>query len=143
MESRRGAVVLAVIGVAVAVALFFVLKDDEETPAPATTTEAPAAEETKKPETERDKPPKPTRIELTDGQPVGGVAEIEVAKGEEIVFEVSSDIDDEIHMHGYDVTEDVAAGRSVTFKVPATIEGVFEVESHHGAAQIAEVTVTP
>jgi hypothetical protein len=46
-------------------------------------------------------------------------------------------------MHGYDVTKTVAAGDSVRFDVPATIDGVFEVESHHGAAPIAEVSVSP
>ena len=84
-----------------------------------------------------------TEIELADGQPVGGIAEIEVSKGEKIVFEVSSDIDDEIHVHGYDIEKPVAAGKTVRFDIPATIEGVFEAESHHGAAQIAEITVNP
>jgi hypothetical protein len=66
-----------------------------------------------------------------------------VAKGDEIRFEVSSDIDDEVHVHGYDVTKPVAAGNTVSFEIPATIEGVFEAESHHGAATIAEITVNP
>jgi hypothetical protein len=66
-----------------------------------------------------------------------------VTKGDAILFEVSSDIDDEIHVHGYDVSKTVAAGKTVTFEIPAAIEGVFEAESHHGATPIAEITVNP
>ena len=47
----------------------------------------------------------------------------------------TSDTADEIHVHGYDVHKDVAAGGSATFSIPATIDGRFVVElENHGDA---------
>ena len=65
---------------------------------------------------------------VKDGQPVGGVQELTFTEGDDIRFRVESDVSDEVHFHGYDVGEDVEAGGSVEFDVPATITGVFEVE---------------
>jgi ketosteroid isomerase-like protein len=45
--------------------------------------------------------------------------------------------------HGYDLGKDVEAGGSVEFDVPATIEGVFEVELESRAEQLASITVNP
>ncbi len=42
-------------------------------------------------------------------------------------FRVESDVADEIHVHGFDITKEVAAGGSASFSFPADIEGVFEV----------------
>ena len=41
---------------------------------------------------------------------------------------MTSDVADEIHVHGYDLKKDVPAGGSVRFSFPASIEGVFEIE---------------
>ena len=77
------------------------------------------------------------------GEPKGGVQELSYNAGEPIRFRVKSDVADEIHFHGYDVAADVAAGGTVSFEVPATIPGIFEVELEHAREQIAEVTVEP
>lgn len=148
MPRSRVPLFLATVAVVAAVVAFFVLRDSEDEPAPPTTTAAERTTTTERPKPEDDKPSEPekpelARIVLRDGQPADGVAELSFTEGDEIRFEVVSDIADEIHMHGYDVSEDVSAGGSVKFDVPATITGVFEVESHHGAAQIAEITVNP
>ena len=82
-------------------------------------------------------------IEVKDAQPVGGVQDLTFTEGDDIRFRVDSDVSDEIHFHGYDVGEDVEAGGSVEFDVPATITGVFEVELEERATQIAEITVNP
>jgi hypothetical protein len=127
LTSRTIPALLAVGGLVVAVVLFVVLKDDssdDETAAPASPPAAPV-------------------IEIEDGQPVGGVQEIEVQKGGSIRFVVDSDIDEEVHLHGYDVAKEVTAGGTVEFDVPATIEGVFEVELEHSVVPIAEITVVP
>jgi len=82
-------------------------------------------------------------IVIKDGKPVGGIQDIEVDKGDTIEFRVKSDADHEIHMHGYDIAKDVSAGGSVTYKVPADIDGIFEVEIEDLGEQIAELTVNP
>lgn len=82
-------------------------------------------------------------IEVKDAKPVGGVQTLTYKKGGTIDFTVKSDTADEIHFHGYDIGKDVDAGGSVQFKVPATIDGEFEVELEEHKEQIANVRVEP
>src|SRR4051794_17813711 len=69
-------------------------------------------------------------ITLKNGQPVGGVKELDFHKGDTIAFKVTADAPGgEVHFHGYDVAKEIPqSGGSVTYQVPATIEGIFEVE---------------
>jgi hypothetical protein len=83
------------------------------------------------------------KIVIKNGEPVGGVQELEYNAGDQIRFEVDSDVADEIHVHGYDLMKDVPAGGSVTFTFPAEIEGIFEVELEGRREQIAELRVNP
>jgi hypothetical protein len=87
--------------------------------------------------------PKVTTITIKDGKPVGGVQNIEVNKGDLLEYRVKSDADHEIHMHGYDIAKDVSAGGSVTYKLKANIDGIFEIEIEDLGEQIAELRVNP
>ncbi len=149
-----GKIAIGVLGVAVAIVLFLLLSDEagdeDSTTTPAvTTTESPADEPqgSREPKPEEPKPeePKPEVpiIEVENGQPVGGVQKLSFEKGDDIRFVVTSDVAEEVHLHGYDVSQDVEAGGKVGFDVPATIEGVFEVELEHSVVPIAEITVNP
>lgn len=80
---------------------------------------------------------------VRNGEPVGGVEELEYSAGDQIRFKVESDVADEVHVHGYDLMEDVPAGGSVSFDFPAEIEGIFEVELEGRKEQIAELRVNP
>ena len=82
-------------------------------------------------------------IVVRDGEPVGGVQKLEYSAGDEVRFRVRSDVADEVHVHGYDLMEDVAAGGTVSFDFPAEIEGIFEVELEELGEQIAELRVNP
>lgn len=82
-------------------------------------------------------------VVVENGEPRGGVQELTYNSGEPIRFRVESDVADEVHFHGYDVGKEVAAGGTVSFEVPATIAGIFEVELEDTKQQIAEVTVEP
>jgi hypothetical protein len=84
----------------------------------------------------------PTII-IRDGEPVGGVAEIAVGAGEDVRFNVSSDQAEEIHVHGYDLAQNVPAGGTVEFDFPAELEGIYEVELEKLGVQIAELRVEP
>jgi hypothetical protein len=151
MRSSRVPLFIASVAVVAAVVAFFVLRDSEDGSAPATTvaetttaSDEPGSED-KPAEDKPDEPEKPEvpKIVIEDGQPVGGVAELEFTVGDAIRFEVVSDVAEEVHMHGYDVSMDVEAGGSVQFDVPATLDGVFEVELEHSVVPIAEITVNP
>lgn len=82
-------------------------------------------------------------ITVENGEPVGGVQELEYNAGDQVRFKVDSDVADEIHVHGYDLMKDVPAGGSVSFSFPAEIEGIFEVELEGLKEQIAELRVNP
>lgn len=82
-------------------------------------------------------------VVIRDGEPVGGIEELEYDAGDQIRFEVTSDVADEVHVHGYDLMQDVAAGGTVSFDFPAEIEGIFEVELEGRKEQIAELRVNP
>jgi hypothetical protein len=82
-------------------------------------------------------------ITVVDAKPQGGVKRLTFNKGDTIRFTVKSDVSDEIHVHGYDVHKDVKAGGSVTFSIPAKIDGRFVVELESRGTQIAELEVEP
>ena len=155
-EQRIGLIAAAVV---VALVAFLILKpgdeeDDSSKPAGTQTTQTTQATEPATPGTTETSPggsgatpdkkePEIPPIEIKNGKPVGGVEEFQFKKGDTIVFKVASDEEHEIHFHGYDVSHDVPAGATTTFKVPAKIEGIFEVEIEDTKTQIAEVKVTP
>ena len=58
-----------------------------------------------------------------------------------VVLAVTSDVADEIHLHGYDKKTDVAAGGTARLPFVATIPGRFEVELESRGVQIADLTV--
>jgi hypothetical protein len=83
------------------------------------------------------------RIQVKNGKPVGGVQKIEFKKGGTVRFSVTSDVADEIHVHGYDLKKDVPKGGTVRFSFPASIDGGFVVELESRGEQIAELEVQP
>lgn len=92
--------------------------------------------------------PTATVIELKDHEPVDGVVDIDTKKGDPVRIVVRSDVADDIHIHGYDIEESVAPGKPARFQFDATIEGVFEIESHEAEhagkdALIARLVVEP
>jgi hypothetical protein len=91
------------------------------------------------------KPAAPTvaTVVVTNAKPVGGIKVLKFNKGGTIRFKVRSDTADEIHFHGYDKHQDVTKGGTVTFNVPATIDGKFVVELEQHKQQIASVEVAP
>ena len=74
--------------------------------------------------------PQAFSVDIKGGQPVGGVEDIKVKKGDRVTIVVSADAEDDIHLHGYDIEKPVEPGKPATFKFTADIEGIFEMESH-------------
>jgi hypothetical protein len=81
------------------------------------------------------------RVLVTGGKPVGGIQRATVKKGQTVAIVVHSDVADEVHVHGYDLHKDVAAGGTVRITFPATIVGEFEAELESRKLQIVEFTV--
>jgi hypothetical protein len=113
--------------------------DDKKKKAATTAAPRPATATTGTP------PPPPAPVSNTivvrDAKPVGGVQKLKYDKGDTVDIVVKSDTADEIHLHGYDLMKDVAAGGRVRFRFKATIEGVFEIELEGRKQQIASLDV--
>ena len=88
---------------------------------------------------------KPTEVKVVvvDGAPQGGIVRATVNKGDQVVLVVTSDVADEIHLHGYDKAKDIAAGGTIRIPFKATIPGRFEAELEGRGVQIAEISVEP
>jgi hypothetical protein len=140
MRHARKAV-LTVFVVAAVLALVACGSGNEST-APKTATESTATKPSDNPESASMGGRVPAVV-VRGGEPVGGVQEFEYDAGDQIRFEVRSDVADEVHVHGYDVMEEVPAGGTVSFDFPAEIEGIFEVELEGRQEQIAELRVNP
>jgi hypothetical protein len=82
-------------------------------------------------------------IVIKDGVPVGGIKRATLAKGDAVVLVVHSDVDDEVHLHGYNFATDVAAGGVGQIDFVASTPGRFEAELEQRGVKIAELTVTP
>lgn len=139
MRSNSARVLMGIAVVAVAVILLIVLKDDGESGESGSGNVAAGTEPVGKGKPAATAIP---TIVVKGGEPVGGILTLSYNEGDRIRFKVESDTSDEVHVHGYDIEKEVEAGGSVTFDFPATIEGGFEAEMHHGG-QIAELIVNP
>ncbi len=86
----------------------------------------------------------PTIVVDKEGHPVGGIQELVYHKGDQIHFKVKVPFEEEVHLHGYDVPKEVSkGGGTVTYDLPAEIEGVFEAELEDRKEQIIELRVEP
>ncbi|HYU57322.1 MAG TPA: hypothetical protein VEO00_04645 [Actinomycetota bacterium] len=66
-------------------------------------------------------------VQVESGQ-VRGPETITVAVGDRVRFEVQADVSDEVHVHTYDLKQDVTPDEPARFDLVADIPGVFEVE---------------
>lgn len=82
-------------------------------------------------------------ITLSDGDQVDPNGEkVDVEQGQTVVLNVTSDRDDEIHVHGdIEVAVPVAANDTASKSFVAEAVGSFEVESHHPNKIIAILNV--
>jgi len=156
MQSTTARIVLAVVLVAAAAILFVVLRDDDgdggeraagtDTERQATATGADGGGDGQPQPPQPPPPPPIPTVAVRDGEPKGGVLTLEYTSGDRIRFRVRSDEAGEVHVHGYEITEPIKSGGSLTLAFPATLQGGYEVELHghsSGEFQIAELVVNP
>jgi hypothetical protein len=72
----------------------------------------------------------------------GDTGRVQVPLGAQVTLTVSSDVADEVHLHGYDKEADVPAGGSASISFAADIPGVFEVELHKSELQLLQLQVS-
>lgn len=145
-NQRLGLIALAVV---IAAAAFAALRPtaekgsdparDSATPKQGST---PSPSESKRTQTAEAKP-QPAEVRILDGRPASGRQTLRFTTGETARIDVTSSTPSEVHLHGYDIEEQVAPGRPARLRFEADIEGVFELEDHQSGQRLASVQVSP
>jgi hypothetical protein len=148
-----------VLGAAVLVGLFFVLRPGGDEPA-SRSSPSPTASPTVSPTATSPESPQPTstgpdaleieveeeegRIQLeVEGQRQRVPGRVEVTQGDRVSIKLESDSAQEVHVHGYDLFVNVLQGGERTIAFPANVPGVFEVELEGSHRLIFELEVSP
>lgn len=139
---------LLIVGIALAVAagLYLLFRPDDTdeptaTPSPATTEATTTGATTAAPPPPPGPPPPAqVRIVVRGGLPVGGPRRVTVARGRRVILNVTSDVSDHVHLHGYDLMQDVAPGMPARIAFRATRPGTVEAELEDRGVQIARIT---
>jgi heme/copper-type cytochrome/quinol oxidase subunit 2 len=69
------------------------------------------------------------------------VGRVPVPAGEQVTLAITSDVADEVHVHGYDLTAALTRGQPTELTFAATIPGVFEVELHDAGTVLLTLQV--
>jgi len=67
---------------------------------------------------------------------------VKLGVGETLTLTVTRDHDDELHIHGFDVEEELPAGRPVSVELTGKAPGVYEVETHHPELRLLKIAVS-
>jgi glucose/arabinose dehydrogenase len=126
-------------------------EQDDTAAAPAPASASPSAAPSESPSAAPSAAPTPTsrptpsvrtvEVAYAGGQVTGTSGREEVPVGEQVVLRISSDVAEEVHVHGYDLEGAIPAGGSVDIPVTATIPGVFEVELHDSGKVLFQLRV--
>ena len=126
---RGQRIALVAVAAVIAVVAVLVLRtgdEEDDSPAPVrTTTTAPAQK------------PKPPLLTANSGKTV------RAKKGQVVRFRARSKTAEELHVHGYDVLRPLPAGRTITVRFRAKLEGVYEIELERSHTPAGELEVRP
>lgn len=112
--------VLGLISVLVLVGLFLVLRPDPPSATPAT---------------------RSFDLKIRDDKM--SPEEVSVREGDRVTMGVSSDRPVEIHVHGYDLEEEVEPGEPTELRFEADLTGRFPMEDHETEAELGVLVVGP
>jgi heme/copper-type cytochrome/quinol oxidase subunit 2 len=80
-------------------------------------------------------------VRVSGGQVSGDTGRVPVPAGEPVTLTITSDVADEVHVHGYDLTAELAPNVAAELTFAATIPGVFEVELHDAGTVLLTLQV--
>ena len=80
-------------------------------------------------------------VQVSGGEVSGDTGRVPVAAGEHVTLVLTSDVADEVHVHGYDLEAELSPGQPTEIAFDATIPGVFEVELHEAGTQLLSLQV--
>jgi FtsP/CotA-like multicopper oxidase with cupredoxin domain len=109
-------------------------------PSPSASSASPTASTTPTPTPTADQG-QVVEVTVAGGKVSGPDGRVKVKKGDTVTLRVTSDVADEVHLHGYDETVDVEAGGTAELTFEATLDGVFEAELEERALQLVEFQI--
>jgi hypothetical protein len=80
-------------------------------------------------------------ISIAKGTVSGASGRVQVSKGTPVTLVVTSDVADQVHLHGYDIEKELVPGKPTTLQFTATLTGVFEVELHKANVVLVHLQV--
>ncbi len=81
------------------------------------------------------------RVTVTGKKVTPAPATVDLKVGEKLTLVVTSDHDDEIHAHGFDVEGTLKAGTPSTVTLTGTEPGLYEVETHEPSLRLMMIAV--
>ena len=127
-------IVYIVIGVILLVALFLGIKSKSKTISPVIIT-SPAV--STQPNT------KSFELEIKNKMLVAGSETLKVTEGDNVVIKITSDEDEEFHLHGYDKIVDLQKGQPAQLSFLANLTGRFVYELEKSQTDIGAIEVSP
>ena len=80
-------------------------------------------------------------VSIRDGKVSPRPRRVPVPLGAAVQLQVTSDVDDVIHVHGMQIEESVPAGQPTTITIPAEQPGLYEVETHESGLTLLQLEV--
>ncbi len=133
----RSTVIIAVVGILLLAALFIFLRP-QNPPNPVNTAPVVTTEQVLPTPSE-----KMFELKIADGKIVSGEETLSVMEGEKVIFEVTSDVDEEFHLHGYDLSIDLSANAPTQLEFTAAQTGRFPFELEHSGTELGALEVSP
>ena len=82
-------------------------------------------------------------IVIEDGKIVQGDETINVTEGDTLILRVTSDVNEELHVHGYDEAVQLEKGRTATLTFVADVTGRFPFELEESRIDLGVIEVQP
>ena len=111
MQSRKVAALLGVVVLIAAVVVFIVLQSGSDSDSGPTN--------------------RTFDFRLANDEVMGGSQDVSATQGDHLTMTLDTDVPAELHIHGYELSKDVGAGKTGSISFTADATGEFEVEAHH------------
>jgi heme/copper-type cytochrome/quinol oxidase subunit 2 len=82
-------------------------------------------------------------IEVEDGVVSPPAGRVSIPLDSTVHLRVASDVVDEVHVHGYDLFDEIGPGQTVELEFVAEVAGIFEVELEEAGLLLVELEVAP
>ena len=135
---------LTFLGIAAIIAVVAVIVlsgggDETDKAAEATTTPTPSATAAGTAEATATPTPKPKPPLLQAGRE----PTLSFDRGDTVSFRVRHGEAEEVHIHGYDISKELAANETADVSFEASIPGIFEIELEHSGTPLGRLKVEP